>query len=256
MDAADRPVVVPLPRRLDRRMRLGPFPSARDAMRFAGYAAAGTVALPLGGAVAWLPVLGGAFLLAVYRPDGKGLDDRARDYLRYRVRRHRRTALDGRRASPSVDCVRLPGPYLAAIVEAGGIPTRFLPPSDARELFDRYRSTLRSLSGGLVVDVGVVPVPASDFRLPAAEPTAPGERAARAGYDEMVRLLVRRRRRRRVLLTVFVPLNGPEAPGRLDAEVAQLTGHLAALGTEPLRLTGPALRSGLASAGVDPEGRP
>jgi hypothetical protein len=254
--AADlSPVVVGLPRRLDRRMRLGPFPSARDAMKFAAYAAAGTFALPFGGAIAWLPFLGGAFFLSVYRPDGKGLDDRAGDYLRWRWRRRRASsAPPGARArSASDDVARLPGPYLAAIVEARGIPTRFLPPADARELFDRYRTMLRSVVGGIYLDVGVATLPLTAFRLPPLEVNGPAERVAREGYEEMVRLLLRRRQRRRVFLTVFVPLRGAECVRRLDAEVGALVGHLAALGVDPERLRGSGLRSALDLVGWPPE---
>jgi len=249
------PVVVPLPRRLDRRMRLGPFPSARDAMKFAAYAAVGTCALPFGGALAWLPFLGGAFFLSVYRPDGKGLDDRTGDYVRWRLRRRRSAGGPGGTGAcrASDDTVRLPGPFLAAIVEARGVPTRFLPPADARDLFDRYRALLRSVGSGIYLDVGVATIPANAFRLPAIPGGAAGEMGARDGYAEMVRLLLRRRQRRRVLLSVFVPLRGADSVRQLDSEVGALLGHLAALGVEPERLRGRALRAALELVGWPPE---
>ena len=44
---------VALPVAIGRRMRLGPFPSARDALRFLAYATAGAVVIPFFGAIAW-----------------------------------------------------------------------------------------------------------------------------------------------------------------------------------------------------------
>src|ERR1700688_4681805 len=56
------PVVVGLPESLDRRMRLGPFPSARHALKFAAYAAVGGSVAAILGVVLTIPLLGGRFL--------------------------------------------------------------------------------------------------------------------------------------------------------------------------------------------------
>ncbi|HUI38229.1 MAG TPA: hypothetical protein VLY85_01205 [Thermoplasmata archaeon] len=246
-----RPLVVPLPRRLDRRMRLGPFPSAREAMKFAAYAAVGTIALPVGGALAWVPFLSAGFLFAVYRPNGKGIDERAADYLRWQFRR-RRTAPSGgpsvRPVSPE-SVLRLPGPFLVAIVEAGGIPVRYLPPSDARELFDRYRELLRSSGGGFHLVAGTVPLGAAGFRPREAPGSRPSESRARDGYRELVTLLAQRRRRRLVRFLVFEPLNSPASLRTVEERARLASASLDAMGAEPRRVTGEALRRAAAEIG-------
>jgi hypothetical protein len=248
--AADAGVVVPIPRPVGRRMSLGPFPSARDAMKFAAYAAAGTLALPFGGPVAWLPFLGGGFVMSVYRPDGKAIDERASDYLRWRWRQ-RAPARPGTggRARLQREFVRLPGPTVAAVVEAGGIPTRFLPPGDARQLFDRYREMLRSIGGELYIDARVRPIPVAAFRVPPrTAPDAPDE-PARQGYRALVELLVARRRRRRVRCLLTEPLTSPESVRRLTERRRLLEGHLAAMGAAPEPLTGARLAAAVREIG-------
>src|SRR5208282_2604654 len=68
--SAGVPVVV-LPERVDRRVRLGPFPSAKDAVKFASYAAAGAVLAPFATPFAWVPVLALGFVVSVWHPDGE-----------------------------------------------------------------------------------------------------------------------------------------------------------------------------------------
>jgi hypothetical protein len=239
-----------LPRPLNRRMRLGPFPSARDAMRFAAYAALGAVVVPIGGAIAWLPILALGFVVSVVRPDGKGLDDRARDYLRWRWRRRHSGAgtLDRVTVGPS-SYLRLRGPFVAAILEVGGVPIRFLPPGDARELFERYRELLRTVESGVHLDVGSRPIPGSTFRLPKCPNLAPPESAARSGYREMTRLLLQRRRLRRVAVLLFEPGTGPESLRRLSERTDAFATGLEGLGMPVDRLRGRALSTAAGSMG-------
>ncbi|MCI4357589.1 MAG: hypothetical protein L3J95_04385 [Thermoplasmata archaeon] len=242
---------IPLPRPLERRMRLGPFPTARDAMRFAAYAAAGAIVVPIGGALAWLPILALGFVLSVVRPEGKGLDDRAGDYLRWRWRR--RHPENGRSSpvatSGSETYLRLPGPVTATILEAGGVPIRFLPPSDARALFDRYRELLRTVESGVHLDVGSAPIPGSPFHLPKRSSYGPAEAAARTGYQEMAKLLLRRRRLRRVCVLLFESGSDPVSLRRLNERTDAFQSGLAGLGVPVDRLRGPNLSSAAETLG-------
>src|ERR1700691_568649 len=69
------PVVVGLPESLDRRMRLGPFPSARHALQVGAHAAVGGSVAAVLGFVWTVPFLGVGFLLSVYQNDGRALDE-------------------------------------------------------------------------------------------------------------------------------------------------------------------------------------
>lgn len=259
MTEADAPWAIRLPTRLDRRMRLGPFPSARDAMKFAAYAAAGTAVLPVGGPGAWLPILAGGFLLSVYRPDGKGIDERVGDFVRYQTRRRPRRSRSAPVGSPGAPArqVDLPGTGLGAVIEVGGVPVRFLPPSEARDLFERYRALLRGLDGPLVLEAGSAPLDAPDRPRPPAEgPESEISRSARAGYEEMVRLLFRRRLRRRVRILVSVAGRSEDASAQLDQRAARMSAHLEGLGLTPIRLSGGSLRRAIGAFGFDPLGGP
>lgn len=243
---------VPLPRRLDRRMGIGPFPSSREAMKFAAYAAVGTFALPFAGPLAWLPSLSVGFLLAIYRPGGRALDERASDYLRWQLRRRRarrRPSSRGPIAASGEEFVELPGPIVAAVVESGGTPTRFLPPSAARQLFDGYREALRSVGGDLYLDASVVPIDRREFQLPDPGPSGSGDSAARVGYREMVDLLLSRRRRRLVRCVLTEAGHGTDALERLGGRRRTLVEQLSALGVAPVALSGADLRRALRELG-------
>jgi hypothetical protein len=240
------PVVVGLPESLDRRMRLGPFPSARHALKFAAYAAVGGSVAAVLGFVWTVPFLGVGFLLSVYQNDGRALDEQLGEYVQFRWRTRPGSETPGaltrgrRPDGPYVTSV--PG-HLVAVVSVPGLPIAFLPPADARALFETYRDLLRGLDRGLVVHMGVEPLGERPF-LPARSRPETGrpEEAARRGYSEMVRLLCRRRYRRRVLVALWEPKGG-EAALRLDRAVERLEEALGRLGLSSLRVRGEALRS-------------
>ncbi|HLM71014.1 MAG TPA: hypothetical protein VK423_06510, partial [Thermoplasmata archaeon] len=80
------PPLIRLPERLDRRMRLGPFPSSRDALKFVTYAAAGALLSPFTSPWVWLPVLLAGFAVSVWRPDGRAVDERILAYSVWKFR--------------------------------------------------------------------------------------------------------------------------------------------------------------------------
>jgi hypothetical protein len=237
-------VTIPLPRPVDRRLHLGPFPSARDALKFAGYACAGLVAVPLAGPAAVVPFAGLGFLVAVYRRDGRALDDRVAGYLAWRWRRrsrHRPTRDSGPTSAGAT--ALLAGGRVAAVVRAGGVPVAFLPPDDARTLFEGTRRWLDALDGGVYLVADATPFRAAPFRPNA--PVGSADRAARDGYDEVVRLLLRRRRARRVAVVLWESAD-PAGVARLEGRVQATDDALRTLGVTTERLRGAELRSELA----------
>lgn len=237
------PPVVPLPAPVDRRLHLGPFPNARSALRFIAYAAVGAVAALVVGPVAWLPFLGGGFVLTAYRSDGRSLDEHVGSFVRWRLRRSRRgTGHRPRAPLLRTGTVARIGPARrVAVLTAGGVPVQFLPPAVARQLFDQYREWLRSLEEGVVLRMTSEPLADRPFR-PASWVAAEGaDRVARAGYQEMVRLLCRRRRRRvvEVMLWSTDPLAG--ARERLERRLTAVNDGLRSMGLEPDRRAGMAL---------------
>jgi hypothetical protein len=234
------PIALPAP--VDRRVRLGPFPNPHAALRFVVFAAAGAVVAAAAGPVAWLPFLGGGFVLTAGRTDGKTLDERVGDYVRWRWRRHGDPPRRPRPPLPAADgsVARLLGGRLVAVVEAGGVPVQFLPPAEARALFEGYRDLLGSLEDGVVERIGSEPIPSAPFD-PGPGPAGLPDARARAGYAEMVRLLCRRRRRRTVDLVVWSAGTDRRPPSDLDGRVAALEARLGALGLAPRRLRGSGL---------------
>lgn len=85
-DLPDGPPVVSLPERLDRRLRLGPFASARDALKFVTYSAVGAVIVPFTSPYLWLVVVAGGFAVCVVRSDGQALDERALSFVLWKIR--------------------------------------------------------------------------------------------------------------------------------------------------------------------------
>ena len=237
--AADVFGAIPLPAPVGRRMRLGPFPTARDALKFAGYAAVGGVAAAALGAVAWRPILGGGFLLSIHKPEGRGLGDRLGDYLRWRFRT---SAFGGRGAGRPAASARgaaarlADGRYVAGL-EADGIPVAFLPPEEARRLFEGYRRLLDGLDRGCLLRATLVPLAAAPFLPPRRPPAGDGEvQRARDGYAELVRLLCRRRFRRAVHLLLWSDAVGGPGSARLTEQVTHVGEELARLGIPNRRL--------------------
>jgi hypothetical protein len=242
----DGPPSIPLPRPLDRRLRLGPFPSARAALKFLSYAAAGALLAPFASPALWLPVLGLGFLLAVWRPDGVALDELAWHALAWRLRDWRGAAVTDR-PPPAVvarSFVRVGPGRPVAIVRAYGTPLAYRPPADLQGAWEAYRSILRGLPGPVAIRSTLAPIALAPLlpRAPADTSRADGEAAA--GYRELVTLLCRRRSIRRVDVTLFASGEATGAPPELEAAVRSLSAGLAGMGIPSRRLTG----AGLAEA--------
>lgn len=247
------PPSVPLPATFDRRMRLGPFPSVREALKFATYAAVGAVPAALLAPIWWVPFLGGGFLLATYHPGGKAADERAGEFVAYEWRRGAgpRRRSSPRSPPPLRSTATLEDRTLVAVLQASGAPVAFLPPEESRALFERFRDLLRAIDGGLYLVMTTEPMSSRPFELPAEPaPRAPG---ARTGYSEMIHLLCERRRERRVLLAIWVR-GDPGAPDRLERRVAVVVEHLGRLGVPAERLSGERLANALRRIGWDPGG--
>jgi hypothetical protein len=256
MDTEPDPLAISLPRPVDRRLHLGPFPSARDALKFAGYASVGLAAIPLAGPAAVVPFAAVGFLFAVHRREGRAYDERIAGYLAWRWRRRPRrpsgfgvvsgTATPGR-------SVRVGGGRIAAVLRAGGVPVSYLPTADAEALFEGTRRWLGGLDGGVYL-VADTEAPRPGPFLPNSPPTpGPTEARARDGYASVVRLLLRRRRSRRVAVVLW---DGADRVGtvRLDSRAAATEEALRSLGLETERLEGRRLsdevrRLGLAGGG-------
>lgn len=229
-DDGDRVLHVTLPEGFDRKSRLGPFPSGTDALKFLLIGAAGAIVALRFGVLLWTPFLAGGFLLSVHRTEERSLDERLARYVqwRYRRRHHRGTA-----ATPAAPGLIHPtGPVAlpdeAVVLEAGGIPVAFLPPAEAARIFEVYRTLLRRLEGSLLLRVTSIPLTAPPFR-PVNDPRGTrDERAARAGYLELIDLLARRRRRRVVRIRL-VPPAGSAPTAAVAEELRLLSDALLAL---------------------------
>ena len=236
---------VALPVAIGRRMRLGPFPSARDALRFLAYATAGAVVIPFFGAIAWLPFLGAGFLLTVVPIDGTPLDLE----LARRVSHWHRSTIPIE--SPMTPIRRSRGAVVevgtgaeVAVLRCRGKPIAFLPPEQLRQRFDAFRELLRSTDGGIVLATAGVPVDPTPFR-----PTIPhgedGETRAARAYSEMVGLLCRRRSQRRIYVLQWDATALTGGTSRLEHRLGELAARLGHLGVEPERLAGRELTGAL-----------
>jgi hypothetical protein len=224
-DGLDRNGSIPIPPPLLRDPRFGPFPSARDGLKFLLIAALGGGVAAVAGALTWLPFLAGGFVVAVYRPDGWSLDERATAWVRWQSRSGETGARPTPPPGPGSPALKDRSGRWVAALEAEGIPVAFLPPLDRRRLFDGYTGLLRAIDPDAFVLVGSVPRRAAPV-LPRPRGKPGPEATAAAGYTEMVRLLLRRRRARRVLLVV-----GSRSGGRagLDQLSTTLQGVAAGL---------------------------
>jgi hypothetical protein len=245
---------VAVPERLDRTLRLGPFASGRDALKFVAYAAVGAVLVPFAGALVWLPFVGAGLAVSLWRPGGEALDDRCARYLRWKLGvRPRGRPVNGGRPGPR-SVVRLPTGY-AAVVRSGGLPLAYLPSDGLARRFEQYRELLRAIDGSILLLASRAPIHAAPLR-PAEPPPVGPERPARDGYRELVEVIVRRRHLRQVLVALTVVGTGPEAAGRLDDAVASLVDRLAALGVRSGRLRDRALDAAVQRLGLSAEGGP
>jgi hypothetical protein len=247
------PLAVPLPRPVDRKLHLGPFPSARDALKFAGYAAVGVVAIPLGGPAAVVPFALAGFLLAVHRRDGRSYDDRFAGYLAWQWRRRvRRPGAAGVAGTPAPGrSARVGGGRIAAVVRTGGVPVAYLPTPEAVALFEGMRRWLEGLDGGVYLVADTEPVRPGPFLPTATAGSGSPEARARDGYESVVRLLLRRRRTRRVALVLWESADRAGA-ARLDARSAATEEALRRLGVETERVEGRALAAELRRLGLAP----
>ncbi|MGI0156250.1 MAG: hypothetical protein ACREDE_09015 [Thermoplasmata archaeon] len=243
-DAPDGPPVVDLPERIDRRLRLGPFSSSRDALKFVSYAAVGAVLAPFTSPYLWLAVVGAGFVLSVYRTDGRALDEEAAAFVLWKLRAATGGgSMTGRPGKPLVRQGVIgagPGQY-AAIVQTGGTPIAYLPPGELARRFDLFRDLLRSLRSGLAFSVSATPMDPRPVVPPTLEPGRRDE-PARAGYSELVTLLCRRRSVRRIDLVLVSSALGAAGVSDLESRVRTLTDHLEALGVRTVRLRHRALR--------------
>ena len=233
---------VRLPERIDRRARLGPFPSAREAARFLCYAAAGALLAPFVSPFLWLPLVAVGFLVSVWQPEGRSADAKALLYLLWRVRSFYPRGAMSRPAAgvPRRGVVSVAPGTFAAIVRCGGCPIAYLPPAELELRFSQYREILRGLSGTVGIVGTTVPIRAADVR-PRGNPSAGPERDAQVGYAGLVEQLCRRRRVRRVYLAIRNATLGPDSISRLEVEARTLAESLNGLGLHATRLTGPSL---------------
>jgi len=231
--------VVPLPSPIERRLRLGPFASAHDALKFVTYAAVAAVLAPFVSPYAWLPFVGLGFLLSVWRPEGEAVDERLGRWVAWSWRKVGWPAMNAPSASrpPGDAFVRLaPGRY-ATILRLGGTPVAYRPPAELERIFREYAELLRASDGVLVLRVGTAPLGAHGL-LPDESPLRREEQVARAGYRELVAVLCRRRQVRKVDLALFGSGNGREVRAQLDARTRSLSTRFEALGLRPTRLRG------------------
>lgn len=251
----DGPPVVSLPERLDRRLRFGPFPSARDALKFLSYAAAGALVLPFTSSFVWVGIIAAGFAVAVIRIDGLAIDDRAVAFLRWAFSRvPRRSAMTVTAPGPVArrGLVTIATGQSLAIVRAGGSPISYLPPAELARRFGLFRELLRSLDGPLAIRVASGPLP-PDRLVPAGTADDRPDRPAAEGYGQLVTLLCRRRQLRRVELVLGTTRTGPEAVAELDLRASALIDRLSLLGIRAARLAGRSLEDAVRRGGWSQE---
>ena len=238
-DTGSGPLRIALPERLDRKMRLGPFPSSRDALKFASYAAVGGLLSPFANPVLWLPVVAAGFLLSVWRPDGQSLDERALAVVGWKLRSvtgGNDVSDTARRPIVRQALLQLPSHRYVAVVRTGGTPVAYLPPDELGRRFELFRELLRSLDSSVVWLAATVPIRSQAVRPPGRVAGPDREAVAFSGYSELVTALCRRRLLRRVYLVLGATDSGPDAIGQLEGKVANLIERLGALGLKPTRL--------------------
>jgi hypothetical protein len=244
MESLDGTPWSPCPERLDRRLRLGPFASGRDVLKFVtSIAVAAIVSLAIA-PWAGLPIAMLGAVVSLWRPNGEALDERLLARIRWAARRNAgplpMTGLaPGGAGSGRTSLVLADGRSLA-VLRTGGVPLAFLPPAELARQFELYRQLLRSVEAGLLLHATGVPICAEAIR-PTGAPRSDEEAAARDGYRELVELLARRRTVRRVLVAVLTDGTAPERTPHLEGAVGRLRERLADLGLRSERLRDRAL---------------
>ena len=218
---------IPVRQLVPRRLRLGPFASGRDLVKFLCFATIGAAAAAVTSALLWLPFLAAGAIIAFLRIEGQTLDDFALGYWRFRQRCSgsacRVSAAPGPRASRSRRRTNLS-------LRAGGIPIAYLPPADLQRLFDGWRSALSAIDGSIGVRTRAELFSPLPF-LPTFESPPGEERAALESYRELVRALLRRRYRRVVDVTGGTDRSAAEqAPLPVQAQLDGLATALERLG--------------------------
>lgn len=248
------PPRVTVPGRLDRRLRLGPFPTGRDALKFLAYTALGVSLAPSSVPLLGAPLILVGFVVAVYKPDGQAIDERLVVFLRYALRRRRSGASPvSRRARARIgegSLLTLDDGRSASVVRTAGTPLAYLPSEELARRFDLFRGLLRSVEGELWLRADSVPI----FReavTPAGPSLTTAEEPARAGYSELVALLCRRRAVRRVHVVLLAGAASLDAVPRLEAVTHAVLTHLAALGLRAERLHGRDLRDAASRLGLE-----
>jgi hypothetical protein len=228
---------IPVQRLSPRQLRLGPFGSGRELVKFLGVASVGAAVAAVTSAAVWIPFLAVGALLAFVRVEGRTLDDLALGYCRFRVR----TTTGARAGAPPVPSQPASDGLEkgSASIQAFGIPIAYLPPQELQRLYDEWRATLAGVDrpiGCRVRGERFSPLPF----LPV--PTAPtlAEREALSSYRQMVRLLLHHRYRRVIDLSVW---NDPADAG---PGASRVTAQLDALTSALHRLAIPANRAGSA----------
>lgn len=235
--AAEGPPVIAFPERVDRRLRLGPFPSYRHALKFVGYAAAGALVSPITTAWAWVPFAGLGLVFSIWCPDGQAIDERGFRFIVWRTRSLRSGRTDMMRARPlqRQGLLQLSGRRYLAVVRTGGAPMAYLPPEELARRFELYRELLQSVEGSFAWLASTTPIRAQAVR-PGPAVRANAEARAVSGYSELVTVLCRRRLLRRVYIVLGVLDASSDAVGHLEGRIAGLMERLGALGLRPQRL--------------------
>ncbi len=255
MDDPDAPLLVAIPERLDRRLRLGPFGSGRDALKFLLYAVAGVVAAPLLSVGVGLAIVAAGLVATTWRPGGEAIDERVAVFMAWSFRRVAGETAVTRRPSGSLrrrSVISVGPARVVAVLRAGGVPLAYLPAGELRRRFELFRDALRGGGSCLAFLATSAPIFAGSL-VPAAPSPGGEEGRARSGYRELVELIARRRSVRQVYVALGGESAGAEGISRLESEVAVLVDHLEAIGARPSRLRDRALldaaqRLGLAVA--------
>jgi hypothetical protein len=220
---------IPVHHLAQRRLRLGPFGSGRELVKFLCIATAGATVAAVTSAVVWLPFLAVGATIALVRVEGQTLDDYALRYCRFRWRSN--AALRAATNAPPLG--RSPGesPHNSPCsIRAGGIPIAYLPPHELEHLFEQWRATLATLDrpfGCRMRGESFSPLPF----LPASADAGGMELAALDSYRGLVKALLHERYRRAVDLTVWNDRTdrGSDAIG-LQTQIDELLGALERMG--------------------------